>query len=183
MSVIRATNVALLIFSGISFDNFVSAKNHLKPDQKWYLFSKNRQSNRQEHLEKIRSDTFSAQLEDPKTHSRAERSWLSRYGIPKWYKPCSHYPDDSVDFLKTWNIEGAVHLNQVKLASWAYATNLTPENAAASRKEKQLDGIWRGHLRRCAARKFQDDYNLCKEDATLCLFKDEVCPTCDKGRV
>ena len=60
------------------------------------------------------------------------------YGIPKWYKPCSHYPDDSVEFLKTWNIEGAVHLNKVKLASWAYATNLTPENAAASRKEKQL---------------------------------------------
>ena len=186
MGVIRATNVALLIFCGISFenDNFVSAKNHLKPDQKWYLFSKNRQSNRQEHLERsdiIRSDTFPAKLENSKTHSRAERSWLSRNGIPEWYKPCSDYPDDTVEFLKTWNIEGAVHLNKVKLASWAYATNLTSENAAASRKQKQLDGMWRGHLRRCASRKFENDYNLCKLSLDACPFKDEVCPTCDKG--
>ena len=65
MSVIRATNVALVIFCWISFHggDLVSAKNHLKPDQKWYLFTKNRQSNRQEHNERIRADVFSAKLE------------------------------------------------------------------------------------------------------------------------
>ena len=51
-------------------------------------------------------------FKNPQTHARAERSWLSRYGIPKWYKPCSSYPDNSVEFLKTWNIEGAVHINK-----------------------------------------------------------------------
>ena len=68
----------------------------------------------------LHKDIPDVNFKNPQTHARAERSWISRHGLPKWYKPCSHYPDDSVEFLKTWNIEGAVHLNKGKISKIAF---------------------------------------------------------------